>query len=304
MKGVKMKKKTILGMPIVIFYIICALLIIGIIIGSIWDFQISEALSNKTTIGDYFQKYGNTISNCMYPIAGICLFKGLRKKGKTFNMLAWIVLLSSIFFAIICDITISGKYLREVYGYVAGDSSAFIKIVLCLLTWVLKSSLIAFIAYKIIDDDNANKLIAVGSIIFATGVLSIQVNEWLKDVGSRPRFKYLITLDDPISEFRNWWQIMPYISAENTFKSWPSGHMTYATIMLCLPMLASVLKCKKTWLKYVLFIFAISWVIIFGYNRIHMNAHFLTDVCFAVLITYILYALTYKCVMKIIANKN
>ena len=36
-----------------------------------------------------------------------------------------------------------------------------------------------------------------------------------------------------------------------------------------------------------------------GYNRIHMNAHFLTDVCFGVLITYCLYALTYKLVFSV-----
>ena len=33
-----------------------------------------------------------------------------------------------------------------------------------------------------------------------------------------------------------------------------------------------------------------------------MNAHFLTDVCFGVLITYCLYALTYKLVFSIFAK--
>ena len=38
---------------------------------------------------------------------------------------------------------------------------------------------------------------------------------------------------------------------------------------------------------------------VFGDNRIHMNAHFLTDVCFGVLITYCLYAITYKLVFSV-----
>jgi hypothetical protein len=31
-------------------------------------------------------------------------------------------------------------------------------------------------------------------------------------------------------------------------------------------------------------------VLLYGYNRIHMTNHFLTDVCFGTLITYCIYA--------------
>jgi len=62
----------------------------------------------------------------------------------------------------------------------------------------------------------------------------------------RPRYKYLITLDDPISQFRSWWQMVPNLAgSDDSFKSWPSGNMTN---------------------------------------------HFLSDVCFGTLITYIIYA--------------
>ena len=88
--------------------------------------------------------------------------------------------------------------------------------------------------------------------------------------------------------------MIPYLKDESAFRSWPSGHMTKATIMLALPMLADVVKNKKAYLKNLFFAFAIVWIVLLGYNRIHMNAHFLTDVCFGVLITYCLYALTYK----------
>ena len=75
--------------------------------------------------------------------------------------------------------------------------------------------------------------------------------------------------------------------------------MTKATIMLALPMLADVVNCKKAYLRNLLFAFAVFWVAVMGYNRIHMNAHFLTDVCWGVLITYCLYALTYTLVFSI-----
>ena len=290
-----MKNKNILGMPIIAFYSVCSVLILGIIIGSFCDFQISNLLSNKTGIGDFFQHYANVLSNSLYPVAGMCIFKGLKKKGKSFDLLSWVILILSIFYSVICNITVSGKYLRETYGYVSGQPGSFFRIILCLLTWVAIASLFAFLASKIIDDKKSNQLIVVGSVILVAGIFSIELNEWLKVIGNRPRYKYLITLEEPISEFRNWWQMRPYFSSDNSFQSWPSGHMTYATIMMCLPMIASVLKYKKEWLKNALFTFAVIWVILFGYNRIHMNAHFLTDVCFGVLITYCLYALIYLC---------
>ena len=35
---------------------------------------------------------------------------------------------------------------------------------------------------------------------------------------------------------------------------------------------------------------SLIFVLIYGYNRIHMTNHFLTDVCFGTLITYMIYA--------------
>ena len=59
-------------------------------------------------------------------------------------------------------------------------------------------------------------------------------------------------------------------------------------------------KSKKAYLRNLFFAFAIVWIVVYGYNRIHMNAHFLTDVCFGVLITYCLYALTCKLIFSVV----
>ncbi len=294
-----MTKKNVLGMHISVFYTICSFLVIGIIIGSFCDYNISAALSNKTDIGSYFQNHANILSHLLYPAAGICIFKGLRKKGKKFRTLAWGVLCFSLFWTFYSFLDTSGYQLRAAYGYVPGQPGSLLPLALSFLTWIAIDCLAAHFAYLIIDDNNADLLIAVGSVILIAGIFSEFINEWLKVVGCRPRYRYLITLEDPLSKYRNWWEMIPYLKDESSFKSWPSGHMTKATIMLTLPMLADVLKCKKNSLKYLLFAFAIIWIIVFGYNRIHMNAHFLSDVCFGVLITYCMYALTYKLVFSV-----
>ena len=294
-----MTKKTVLSMPVNAFYVICFVLLVGIIIGSFYDYQISVALSHTTTIGDLFQHYGNIVSHMLYPVAGICLFKGLRKKGSKYNALAWGLLGYSLFWTFYSFLDTSGKYLRELYNYVPGQPGSFFPVMLSYLTWIALACLTAWLANRIIDDEKADLLLAIGVVILLAGIFSEFINIGLKIIGCRPRYKYLITLADPRSEYRNWWEMIPYLKDESSFRSWPSGHMTRATIMLTLPMLADVVKCKKAYLKKLFFAFAIVWIVVFGYNRIHMNAHFLTDVCFGVLITYCLYALTYKFVFSV-----
>ena len=66
--------------------------------------------------------------------------------------------------------------------------------------------------------------------------------------------------------------------------------MTIASMMFSLPMLTDVLKRRSEKRNIVAFAIACVFVLVYGYNRIHMTNHFLTDVCFGTLITYLLYA--------------
>ena len=67
--------------------------------------------------------------------------------------------------------------------------------------------------------------------------------------------------------------------------------MTIASMMFSLPMLTDVLKKRSGRKNMIAFVLACVFVFIYGYNRIHMTNHFLSDVCFGVLITYLIYAL-------------
>ena len=146
---------------------------------------------------------------------------------------------------------------------------------------------------RLADGSNPDKLIAVGAAILIAGIAADNVNLWLKQVASRPRYKYLITLEDPESEFRNWWQMIPNLAGSNdNFKSWPSGNMTIASMMFSLPLLTDVMKKHSGRKNLTAFALACVFVLIYGYNRIHMTNHFLSDVCFGTLITYLIYSLT------------
>ena len=188
-----MKHKTIMAMPAACFWAVVAVCVLGIAVGSIYDFPINAALANKTDLGAFFATYGSYFSFCLYPAAGACLFAGLRKKGSRFDALAWTLLVLGWFMAVYYSNSYNGKAVRALFGYTAGESSP----VLSVLSWLFWAVLYAWVppvVVKLADDSDPDRLIAVGAAILVAGIVADNVNLWLKQVGSRPRYKYLITL--------------------------------------------------------------------------------------------------------------
>lgn len=284
-----MKKKIILGVPFYCFIITIAICLVGIIIGSICDLKINNNIYNKTELGAFFATYGSYFSYCLYPAAGMCFFKAFKKQNN--NILAWILLIVAYFLAVYYSNNYNGTKVRELFGYDSNNPKIILSII-SYLFWVILYAWVPVVLYFLLDDTNPKTLICVGVIIILAGVVSDCVNLWLKQVASRPRYKYLITLINPESEFKNWWEWSPYKAGSNdNFKSFPSGNMTIASMMLSLPLILNVLKKKNKYLNLIGYIIGLLFVIIYGYNRMHMGNHFLTDVCFGTLITYLIYVL-------------
>ena len=113
----------------------------------------------------------------------------------------------------------------------------------------------------------------------------------------------LLTLPEPAAEFRNWWQFRPNLAGSNdNFKSWPSLNMTIAAMMFSLPLLADVTKNRSKKRNIGCFVFACLYVAAYGYNRIHMTNHFLSDVCFGVLITLVIFMAVSKAFLRAAEN--
>ena len=74
--------------------------------------------------------------------------------------------------------------------------------------------------------------------------------------------------------------------------------MTIASMMFSLPLLTDVLKQRSMKKNMAAFGFAGLYVLLYGYNRIHMTNHFLSDVCFGTLITCLLYAVISTAFLK------
>lgn len=153
---------------------------------------------------------------------------------------------------------------------------------------------VSFAVVPLLDGADPDRLIAVGAALIVSSVAADAVMQWLKQVGSRLRPKYLLTLDDPASEFRNWWQMIPHLAGSvDSYQSWPSGHMSIVGVMFALPVLTDYMKIRSDMrprINMLAFCFACVFMLLCGYNRMHMTNHFLSDVCFGTLHTYLITA--------------
>ena len=209
-----MKEKTIMGVSKTCFILVVAACMLGIFIGSFFDYNINVLLAHKTEVGAFFATYGSYFSYCLYPAAGMCIFKGLRKKGDRYRMLAWVILIISYFMAVYYSNNYNGSKVRELFGYHAGETTAALSFASWAF-WVVLYAWVPIVCHYVFDDVNSDKLIMTGAAILVAGILSDHVNLWLKQVASRPRYKYLITLEDAKSEFRSWWQMIPNLAGSN-----------------------------------------------------------------------------------------
>lgn len=269
-----MLKKVILAVPAPCFWAVIGVCLLGIGIGSFCDLDIGMAVANRTKFGSYFAACSPILAYALLPAGGACLFVGLKKKGDSFKPLAWTLLLFGWFMAV---------YYSDGLLSFAG--------------WLVLAALFAllpFAAARFLDDSDPDRLIAVGAALFVATFAADAVMQWLKQIGSRPRPSYLFMLENPASEFRGWWQMIPHLAGSNdNYLSWPSGHMSIVSVLFALPLLTDCMKIRSTlkpMVNLTVFFLVCIFILCCGYNRLHMTNHFLSDVCFGTLNTCLITA--------------
>ncbi len=278
-------KDKILGISKYWMYGLMIVCVIGIIIGSVYDYQISEALAVKTDIGKWFASYGLHLANMMPAAGGACVYVGLKAKGEKYKTAAIGMLLIGYFLSVLTSNNAGSVNFRALFGYTAGESSPLLSLA-ALAFWLVFHAWLPFLLTKVLDDRDPDKLIRVGLVLMFLYYLVFTLKEWLKNAGSRPRYKYLLKQDDPHAEYRNWWEFIPYLAGNNDdYMSWPSGHTATAAVLLELSMISDVCKNRSEKRNLFFFLLAVVYAAVFSYNRIHMTNHFLSDVCFGILIT-------------------
>ena len=275
--------------------------IIGIIFGSIFDFNISKAIANpENAVALTISAIGPTIG-----FAGVAAMGGgfiaFIVKGKyhialkvLFGVLAAACLGVSIFYPGGEYFGINGFYNEKLkwLGYVIV---------------IIPESAAMVGGYFLFKDWKNDKMWIVFCIIIVLLLIGLlAVIPTIKDNMHRPRYRGLLIYKD--ISFHNWWEpfkeYKDYVAAHpdvphDNFKSYPSGHTAEASILLVpitfLPLAHD--KFKK-W-QMPLFYAGCGLVLVVAFARILAAAHFLSDVSWGATIMISLLVITNEIVMRV-----
>ncbi len=293
-----MTKKKIYGIPVLMFLIVICVCIIGIIIGSFLDEQISNAFVNmEDPIGMFVETIGQAFGYSLVPVGAVVLCKGMVKYKNIFAKIGGIALLV---IAIVLATYFLGDSLdveANIYGYLWPTTTAY----LIALAIICGEALLAFI---FIESEDRRGLVTLGIIIILSFLAQWLIVKVLKYVGSRPRYRYLIdsTYNTTGETFRAWYQFSPFTGSDDFHYSWPSGHSACIAQLFLLPALAPYLRWQVKGEKGILIGIASVLTLFVTTYRIRFGAHFLSDVSWGVLFA-VIFMLIIMYVTKAIDNR-
>ena len=278
-------------------FIVIGILLVGFILGSIFDYQIDQALySDKNTFGLIMASFG------VYPCyAGLAFIGGgllettLQRKELPLLLRICCFGLSGV--AYIMSVILCGREWPSVNGYDVPK--------LAWLSYLISALVFAGVyalAYFVCRSGNQKQMwnvLVVMMVIFVAALLP--AGFVIKLIIHRPRYRYAVRLG--ATEFKSWWEMFPgYKELVDTeidgitltkeeFKSFPSGHSGTGMIMAMFLPYASVffskLKGKETLLFYIGALFGF----IMMFSRMLVGAHYLTDTCMGSLIVMVVFFL-------------
>ena len=277
--------------------------IIGIILGSFFDLQISTAIASANN------KFALTVS-AIGPTIGFAAvaamgggFVALIVKGKyhialkiLFGVLAAACLAVSIFYP-------AGEYfgVNGFYG-AAPEWVGYLVVIIPECAAMVGG----FFLFK--DYQNKNLWIIFCIIIVLLLIALLGIVPRLKDFIHRPRYRLLAAYEsNPDIYFHNWWEptknykdlINIYGIHKDNFKSYPSGHTAEASIVLVAFTFLPLANKKFEKYQLPLFLAGCGLVLLVALARILAAAHFLSDVSWGASIVLILIIISNEIVTHI-----
>lgn len=252
--------------------IVAVILAFCLLVGSFFDYQISNALFNSSSLfGRFIEVAGELPFELTASIAGVMLVRSARsdsKASKWLTALGILINVGLVGYEIIGSLRVGGKLI------------AF-QLVLT-FTLVIAANVIA---YRLTRDTDPDDLTRWALMVLAVWVAqAIILNVIVKPLWSRPRMRVIEVT--PGLNFQPWWVIgnpdkWSYIAAgviKDGFKSFASGHTAHAAIGLMLAGLPAAAFKEKPSRRRVVFWAASLVAALVAFGRIVIGAHFLTDV--------------------------
>ena len=274
--------------------IITALAVLGLIFGSIFDYQISQRLYDPAYPGDAFTILVAGFAE--FPTYLLCTFGGAgliatMPTDKTWKkVLSWVVGLLSIIIATGAGIKTTTEYI--VQAEAVKDYTTLLK-VLGLLIVLGCSVLVILVVFLKKDKFDKKKLFKTSIFMIAVAGSYVIISNVVKYGVCRPRPLIVFDPESGVA-FRNWFVINPFDAFKHgadkdLYLSFPSGHTGAAfTLVGTLPALFALFESTNTKKMEIVGIYT---GLVFGLacalGRILSGAHFLADVSMGALLVCI-----------------
>lgn len=299
---------------------IVASVLIVLVLGTVFDLQISKALADLPNgqyytsnlfaiIGECFGEdvlYLLVISSCAILFFYI-LKNPFQKKWQNY-LLQGIVL----FISYIVSIYLFYVTLDNFVPYVS-DISDYIHSAIGIITIFLFPIFITATTYFLISKiklETIKQLWKWALLVIIVAFVSNSIIQIAKHIFDRTRFRAMVfSGDNEFSFFTNWFTINQHKFSSNSFyaddffKSFPSGHTCAAAstfVLVLLPYYIQNINTKKN--KIIFWSVASIYTFLVALSRIVAGAHFFTDVYIASLITVACVYVTYI-VINIVCKK-
>lgn len=250
-----------------------------ILTGTFLDFQISSLIANQDSLyGRFFLLFGEfPVMLCGFA-ASAMLLRSLPEEGNE---------------KIVFQVLAAGGILGGLIGVkeILENASGIMKIVYSLIELAAAAALFWFV-YQNCDTSSPRRLRRTALFILFTVLISTVFVAFIKIPWGRPRYRSVIAVSN--LDYQPWYVIgksvrnaFEGVLDHDEFKSFPSGHTASAAYILTLITLKNVIPVLREQEK-ALTAGAFVWVILTAIARIVSGAHFLTDVTFGFLFTFLI----------------
>ena len=276
-------------------YIAIAILVALTVCGSIWDFEIANAIYTGQTpseniFGIIFSYIGIIPTFVGWSFLGASIFHLSKKQIEDTKKRRWLkgfgILLFVLSFFYFCNTL-----------YMANSNAFKVNFFVAYSIGIATITAAWYLGYKLSQKSENGELLKKVLFLAMVSLVTLIIISATKEIMCRPRFRFVLSTNNA-DYFRNWWQsgrsIKENLAADSVtdeFSSLPSGHSAYSMFAIFIfPALADyVSKLKKY--KSLLFVFGFVWWGATALSRMTIGAHYLTDVTIAGLVTILSYAI-------------
>ncbi len=282
---------------------IFALLIALMIVGTFCDLSISKTLASVDT-GKYFSSnhFANFLEGAgelptfiMLGLAVGIFGYGFACKKENLKLAVLIVT------AVICFTVLSYGFIRSVESFAEiydfADKISWAGDELCCMLLALAIMAGGVLLGKKLGKERLLRLYYFALAVILVCAVGFIITQGLKMIASRPRFRAIHLLGD-YDLFAPWYKANPFTAvpksfmalgvAEEGYSSFPSGHTSWASSLIMIAYLPFFIPNLSKKVKIWLLAAPMVYIVVVAFSRILAGAHYLTDITFSMIFTFIL----------------